>query len=172
MGLFSNPRLANVAGLLACAGLLGYAIYAEHVLGLEPCPLCIFQRVAVFALGVVFALAAMHRVGLTGRRLYAAAIAVVSAAGAMIAGRHIWLQGLPPDQVPACGPGLNFILEAFPFAEAMDMVLSGSGECAEIEWTLLGLSMPAWVLVSVATLGAFGFAVNWMRPERRPATSR
>jgi disulfide bond formation protein DsbB len=68
--------------------------------------------------------------------------------GAVIAGRHVWLQQLPADQVPTCGPGLNFILENFPLSQAIDMVLRGSGECADVMWTFLGLSIPAWTLVA------------------------
>ena len=95
----------SATGLLACAGLMAYALYAQHVLGLEPCPLCIFQRVAVIGLGLVFALAALHGPGRTGRRVYGVLLALAAAAGAGVAGRHLWLQTLPPDRVPACGPG-------------------------------------------------------------------
>ena len=161
--LWRNRRLANGLGALACGGLMAYALYAQHVLGLEPCPLCIFQRIAVIALGVLFLAAALQGPAVSGRRVYAALLSVAALAGAGVAGRHLWLQSLPPDKVPACGPGLDYILDAFPMREALQMVLSGSGECAKVTWSLLGLSMPGWVLVSVLGLGAFGLWNNWRR---------
>lgn len=156
-----NPRIGNLLGFAACGALIAYALYSQHVLGLEPCPLCIFQRVAVISLGAVFAVAALHAAGGLGRRVYAAMIALAAAAGIGVAGRHVWLQNLPPEQVPACGPGLDYMLEAFPLRQMLQAVLSGSGECASIEWSLLGLSMPAWVLIAVACLGVFGVWNNW-----------
>jgi disulfide bond formation protein DsbB len=161
--MLKNPRFANLLGFLACAGLMAYALYAQYVLNLEPCPLCIFQRVAVIGLGAVFGLAALHDPGPTGRRIYGALILIVAAAGAGVAGRHLWLQTLPPERVPACGPGLDYMLEAFPFTDMLQTVLSGSGECAKVDWMFLGLAMPGWVLISVVALGAFGVWVNWRR---------
>lgn len=153
-------RALNLAGAGACALLMAYALYAQYGLGLEPCPLCVFQRVAVSALGLAFLLAAAHRAGPAGRRGYALLIAGVSLAGAGIAGRHLWLQSLPPERVPACGPGLDFILEAFPLNEALALVFTGSGECASVDWRFLGLAMPAWVLIALLVLGVAGVALN------------
>lgn len=158
-----NPRTGNLLAALACAGLMGYALYSQHVLGYEPCPLCIFQRVAVLALGAVFLLAAVHGPGPRGRRAYSLPLLLAAAGGAGVAGRHLWLQSLPPERVPACGPGLDYMLESFPFTEVLQTVLSGSGECAEINWRFLGLAMPAWVLISLVLLGAFGVWNNWRR---------
>lgn len=158
-----NPRTGNLLAALACAGLMGYALYSQHVLGYEPCPLCIFQRVAVLALGAVFLLAAVHGPGPRGRRAYSLLLLLAAAGGAGVAGRHLWLQSLPPERVPACGPGLDYMLESFPFTEVLQTVLSGSGECAEINWRFLGLAMPAWVLISLVLLGAFGVWNNWRR---------
>jgi disulfide bond formation protein DsbB len=156
-----NPRLVNGLGFAACLLLLGYALYAQHVLGLEPCPLCIFQRVAVAGLGAVFALALLQ--GSRGRaaRVYALLLGAVALAGMGVAGRHVWLQNLPADQVPACGPGLDYMMEYLPLRETLSMVLSGSGECAEVDWSLLGLSMPAWVFIALAMLGGAGLVLNW-----------
>jgi disulfide bond formation protein DsbB len=156
-----NVRLANAYGVLACAGLMAYALYAQHGLGLEPCPLCILQRVAVIALGGLFLAAALHPAGATGRRVYALLLGFVALVGSGVAGRHVWLTTLPPERVPACGPGLDFMLETFPLRDALGMVLSGSGECAKGAWRLLGLSMPAWVLIALLCLGVFGVACNW-----------
>lgn len=161
-----RPRPGNLAGFVICCGLMGFALYVQHGLGLEPCPLCVFQRVAVVALGVLFLVAAAHDPGALTRKLYGVLIGLVAVSGAAVAGRHVWLQNLPPDKVPACGPGLDFMLETFAFIEVLEMVLSGSGECAEVAWTFLGLSMPAWVLICLLTLGSFGVLVNWK--DRRP----
>ena len=161
--MLSNPRIGNALGFLACAGLMAYALYAQHVLGLEPCPLCVFQRVAVIGLGLIFALAALHGPGLAARRIYAALLFAAAAAGAGVSGRHLWLQSLPPERVPACGPGLDYMLESFPLAEMLQTVLSGSGECAQVDWRFLGLAMPAWVLICVTGLGILGVWNNWRR---------
>jgi disulfide bond formation protein DsbB len=162
-----SRRRLNLAGFLACTGLMAYALYAEHFLMLEPCPLCIFQRVAVIVLGIVFLLAALHNPQGTGRIVYGVLLGVVAATGAAIAAWHIRLQNLPPDQVPSCGPGFDYILDSFPLAEALRLIFTGSGECATIDWSFLGLSMPAWVLIAVACIGAFGVWNNLTRA--RPA---
>lgn len=153
-------RQLNLAGFLACAGLMGYALFAQHVLELDPCPLCVFQRIAVISLGIVFLVAALHNPSGNGRFGYAVLIALVAGTGMGVAGWHVRMQNLPPDEVPSCGPGFDYMMEAFPLADALKMIFSGSGECAEIVWQFLGLSMPAWVFISVATLGAFGLWNN------------
>lgn len=163
MLFFRQPRQANLAGFVACAGLMAYALFAQYGLQLEPCPLCVFQRVAVIVLGLLFLVAALHDPGPVGRRVYGALQALVAAAGAGVAARHVWLQNLPADQVPACGPGLDFMMDAFGIGEVVRMVLSGSGECADISWSFLGLSMPAWVLVACVVLGGYALWVNWRR---------
>lgn len=158
-----DRRSLNLFGFLACGGLLAYALYTQYALGLEPCPLCIFQRVAVAALGLVFLIAALHYPGPAGARVYAALVLLAAGGGAAVAGRHVWLQNLPPDQVPSCGPGLDFMLDSFPLTEVLEMVLTGSGECATVDWSFLGLSMPAWVLIAVSCLGLYGIAANLRR---------
>lgn len=156
-------QLQNLAGFLACAGLMGYAFYSQWALGLDPCPLCILQRIAVVALGALFLLAALHGPGQIGSRVYGGLQFVAAGSGAGIAGRHVWLQSLPPDKVPSCGPGLDFMLDAFPLAEVLQMVLTGSGECATVDWAFLGLSMPAWVLVATSLLSLYALVVNFRR---------
>lgn len=164
-------RQLNLGGFLACAGLMGYALFAQHILMLNPCPLCVFQRIAVISLGIVFLVAALHSPSGNGRFGYAVLIALVAGAGMGVSGWHVRMQNLPPDQVPSCGPGFDYMMEAFPLADALKMIFSGSGECAEIVWQFLGLSMPAWVFISVATLGAFGLWNNLRNladgPDRR-----
>jgi len=169
MNILTNPRAGNLAGFLACVGMMACALFFQHGLGLEPCPLCVLQRVATIALGIVFLVAAVHNPAATGRAIYTGLVAIVAAAGASVSGRHLWLQNLPKDQVPACGPDLDFMLETFPLLEVLSTVLSGSGECAEIAWQFLGLSMPAWVLVLLTALGIWGVWVNW--PTRRGRSS-
>ncbi len=159
-----SKRMMNLAGLLACTGLMAYALYAQYQLLLSPCPLCIFQRLSVIALGLIFLLAFLHnpaRLGMS--RLYALLILIAGGTGAFVAGRHVWLQNLPAEKVPACGPGLDFMLEAFPVLEVLDMVLTGSGECASVDWSLLGLTMPAWVLIAVTILTVAGVLNNLRR---------
>ncbi len=149
-------RTQFLLGFVACAGLLAYALYTQHFGGLLPCPLCTFQRGAFLALGLVFLLGALHTPrGARTRAAYAVLAAICASVGVAIAGRHVWLQSLPPDQVPACGPDLSYMMEAFPLADVLRKVFTGSGECAEIDWTFLGLAMPAWSLVWFVLLGAW-----------------
>ncbi|MGB5246367.1 MAG: disulfide bond formation protein B [Woeseia sp.] len=160
-----NPRLLNFSGFLACVMMMAYALYAEYGLLLEPCPLCIFQRVATISLGVVFLLAALHNPSGVGRRVYAVLCLLAAGGGLAVAGRHIWLQNLPADEVPACGPGLDYIIDAFPLSDALKMIFTGSGECATIDWHFLGLTMPAWVAISFTVLLALGMYAN-LKPQR------
>jgi disulfide bond formation protein DsbB len=159
-----GPRVLNLGAFAICAGLMGYALYAEHVLLLMPCPLCVFQRVAMIALGLVFLVAGLHGARAWGRYVYASLVAIAAAAGIVVAGRHVWLQHLPPDAIPACGPGLDTLLERFPLSEVLALVFTGSGECADVDWTFLGLSMPAWVLAWFVVLGVIGTWNNLRRP--------
>jgi disulfide bond formation protein DsbB len=158
-----SRRIVNVAGFAVCCGLMGFALFAQHVLLLDPCPLCVFQRVAVISIGLIFLVAALHDPSGAGRIVYGLLLALAAVAGAAVAGRHAWLQQLPPDKVPSCGPGLDYMLETLPFTEVLSKVFKGSGECAEIVWQFLGLSMPAWVLVWMTVLGVAGVWNNFRR---------
>jgi len=158
-----GKRTLNFAGALSCAALMGFALYAQHVLFMEPCPLCILQRIAVIALGVVFLLAALHKPGRIGGRIYGLCAGLAAAGGAAVAGWHMHLQGLPADEVPSCGPGLEYMVENFPLRDALSMIFKGSGECAEVSWRLLGLSMPAWVVIALIGLGSVGVWNNLRR---------
>ena len=158
-----TARRGNLLGFAACSGLLAYAYYAQFALHLEPCPLCIFQRIGVFALGVVFLIAALHDPAPLGRRVYAALLSLAALATIGIALRHLYIQSLPPDAVPACGASLDFMLKVFSLSEVLVKVLTGSGECAKVTWQFLGLAMPAWVLISAVVLGGFGLWVNLRR---------
>ena len=156
-------RPLNFAGFLACAGMMGFALYAEHVLLLSPCPLCVFQRVAVISLGIIFLIAALQNPSGWGRYVYVVLAFFAAACGISIAARHAWIQSLPADQVPSCGPGLDYIIDSFPLFDALKMVFTGSGECADVVWEFLGLSMPAWVVVCLVVLGSFGIWNNLRR---------
>lgn len=136
-----------------CAGLMGFALYVQHRLFLEPCPLCIFQRLAFVWIGAVALLGFAQNPGRTGQWLYSLLIMVGAAAGGFVAGRHVWLQNLPPDKVPECGPGLAYMLDTAPFLDVLRTVLLGDGNCAEVQWSFLGLSMPAWTLLWFIALG-------------------
>lgn len=153
-------RQLNLVGFVFCAGMMGYALYAEHVLYLMPCPLCIFERIGVIALGLFFLIAAIHDPSGKGRYVYTGLIALAAIGGAGVATWHVYIQNLPADEVPSCGPGFNYIMDTFNFGEALRMIFTGSGECASIDWQLLGLSMPAWVLISVAITGVAGIWNN------------
>lgn len=152
-------RLGYGAGFLICAALIAYAYYLQYFEYQEPCPLCILQRLTFFALGVVFLVAALHGPGRTAGAVYSGVLFVVAAVGAAIATRHVWLQNLPKDQIPECGPGLEYMLRKFSPGQALEKILSGSGECAEAGWHFLGLTIAGWSLVWFVLLGAFAVAL-------------
>jgi disulfide bond formation protein DsbB len=158
-----DRRLANGLGFLVCAALMAYALYAEHVLGLKPCPLCIFQRVAVITVGVLFLIASLHNPRALGARIYGGLIVVAAAVGIGIAARHVWIQAQPPGTVAACGADLNFLLDIMPLTEVVAKVLTGSGECGKVDWQFLGLSMPWWVLISLVALAGWAAFTNFRR---------
>lgn len=150
---WNNYRV--ISGFLFLASVIGmaFALYLEHVQGLEPCPLCVFQRVGLIGLGIISLIAFIHHPKSNGfKRGYAllGSISILWSAG--VAARHVWLQNLPPDQVPSCGPGLDYWLETLPLKSVFDQVLKGSGECAVVDWTLLGLSLPVWSFAFFAVL--------------------
>jgi disulfide bond formation protein DsbB len=156
-------RWFNLAGFLACGGLLAFAYYLQFFRDLEPCPLCILQRVAFLVLGMLFLVAAIHNPGRAGSRVYGLLIMLAGSGGIGTAVRHLWLQNLPPDHVPDCGPGLGYMLEVFPLTETLRMVFSGAGECAEVVWSLLGISVPGWALVCFVILTGVGVVRNFAR---------
>jgi disulfide bond formation protein DsbB len=158
-----SRRSGNALGLLACAGLMGYALYAQYVLGLAPCPLCIFQRIATILTGILFLIATLHNPRTTGARVYGALIGLAALGGVLISARHIWIQAQPPGTVAACGADLNYLMEIMPVTDVVTKVLTGSGECGQIDWTLLGLSMPWWVAISLGVLGAWALVVNYKK---------
>lgn len=142
MRLSRRQGFAAIAAL--CAASVGFALYAQHVMGLEPCPLCIFQRVGIIATGVLAGVFAVFNPQRLAAKLAGVLVALAALAGGAVSAWHVYLQHLPKDQVPACGPGLDFMLETLPLSQVLATVFKGSGECAEIGWTFLGQSMPFW----------------------------
>jgi protein dithiol:quinone oxidoreductase len=168
MTRFSFPLLSAL-GFAACAAGLGFALYLEHFRGYAPCPMCVFQRVAMIAAGLAFLAGAVHGPRAGGRWGYAGLAALASGADAAVAGRHVWLQGLPPDQVPACGPTLDYLMDMFPLREVVEMVLKGDGNCAKIDAAWLGISLPAWTMIAFMGLALWAVSMPILsRPSAAP----
>lgn len=147
-------RAQYFAGFAACAAFLAYAYHVQFQLGIEPCPLCIFQRIAFIAMAIFFLIGAIHGPLERGRRVYALLVLLSACAGIAIATRHLWVQHQPLDPMAGCAPGWSYMLENFPIGEAIKKAFTGHADCAEVNWTFLGLSMPAWTLVSFVVIGA------------------
>lgn len=157
----TSNRWLYLAGALVVACLFSAALYLQYVLREEPCPLCMLQRVIFIVIGVLFLVAALHHPLRLGARIYSALIALFALGGIATAARHIWLQHLPKDQVPACGPGLDYLLQNFPLAEVWQELMHGSGECAEKGWTFLTLGIPEWSLLWYVLLGVLAVVAGW-----------
>jgi len=158
---FSLRTLNLFAFLSTVLGILIAIYYFQGYLGLTACPLCIFQRVGLMGAGLIFLLAGLHNPGSTGIRIYALIGLLPSLFGAGIAYRHIMIQNMPEGEVPACGPDLAYMMEAFPFQKMITTVLRGSGECADVQWSLLGLTIPGWVLVTFVVVILFQLLQLW-----------
>jgi disulfide bond formation protein DsbB len=150
-----TTRVGYALGFMICAGLLAFALYLQYYEQQDPCPLCILQRVAFIAMMAVFAVGALHGPQRRGAVVYSTLLFLIAAIGAAVAGRQVWLQHLPPNQVPACGPGLGYMLEQFPLGQALQKIFAGSGECAEAGWRFLGLTIAGWSLVWLVVLALF-----------------
>ncbi|WP_426415658.1 disulfide bond formation protein B [Aestuariirhabdus sp. LZHN29] len=165
---FPRSRILYLLATLGCASLIGTALVMEHIMGLEPCPLCIMQRIVVIGLGVLFLLATLHNPGATGYRRYSLLCLITSIGGMALAIRQLWLQSLPPEEVPACAPPLDYMLESFPLIEVLEFMLSGTGDCAEVQWVFLGLSIPGWTLVAFSIFAIFSlYELLRFRPRER-----
>ncbi|MBO6557642.1 MAG: disulfide bond formation protein B [Pseudomonadales bacterium] len=159
-----NPRSLYWLIAFGTVFLMSVALYMEHAMHLEPCPLCIFQRIAVIIAGLIALVAAIHNPGTLGVRIYGGMVVASCIAGAGLSARQLHLQSLPEDQVPACGPGLDYLMDVFPMQDVIRMVLEGDGSCAEVVWTFLGLSIPGWTL-----LGFIGLIILGLFQILRPA---
>lgn len=159
-----QPRPLFAAMFVASASLLGIAFYMEYVMLLEPCPLCMMQRIWVGIAGILSLGAALHGKGV---RFWSGLVASAAAIGSGFSLRQLWLQSLPPDEVPACGPSLSYMIEVFPLSEVIEAMVFGTGNCAEVSWTLVGISIPGWVFI--AFVGFFVGTVLAWRGAERPA---
>ena len=157
-----SRRQKYLLGFLFCSGLIAYALFAQYFLNLEPCPLCIFQRVAVILMGIIFLVCSLLEPKSRQAKIISLTLFVAAGSfGIAYASRHVRLQNLPSDQVPGCGPGLDFMMSTFPINEVFKMVFEGSGECATIDWSFLSLSMPAWVIICSLFLIAYAIWINY-----------
>ena len=154
-----TPRLGYIAGFLICGLLLAFALYLQYYEYQNPCPLCILQRIAFIAMMVVFLVGAVHGPQKTGACAYGAVLVVIAAIGAGIATRHVWLQHLPKDRVPECGPGLEYMLNKFPLTQALEKIFRGSGECAEAGWRFMTFTIAEWSLLWLVLLGALAVVI-------------
>ncbi|MEQ1917395.1 MAG: disulfide bond formation protein B [Gallionella sp.] len=154
-----SNRILYLLGALVVSGLMGFGLYLQYVKHQDPCPLCMVQRVIFIAILVVYALAMVHGPKRVGERLYAGLITLLSLSGVAVASRHIWIQHLPPDQVPACGPGLDYMLETMPLSNVLKQLMHGSGECAARGWSFLTLGIPEWSLLCYLALAAWAILI-------------
>lgn len=157
-------RWLNLAGFLICVLLMAFAYYAQFHLHLEPCPLCIFQRIGVIAVGLLFLLAFLHHPRRLGARIYGVLLLLTAAAGGAVSIRHIYVQHLPEWLAPPCGPGLGYLFKTLPFPKFLVKAFTGTADCAIVTWRFLGLSMPEWVLIWFVILGVGGLLANWCVP--------
>ncbi|MCD2449551.1 disulfide bond formation protein B [Methylicorpusculum oleiharenae] len=156
-----KARIWFLLGFAGCVLLMSMGAYFQFVGGLEPCPLCISQRIGIMLTGLVFLIAGLHNPEEKGRKIYSILGTLVALSGGAVSVRHIWIQHLPPDEVPECGPGIEYMMENFPLAEVIKQMLSGTGDCAKVDWTLLGFSMPAWTLVAFLMLAGLSLLQFW-----------
>ncbi len=152
---FFAGRTGYLLGTIASFGLVAFALYIQQKHNLEPCPLCISQRIAFMALGLTFLIAAVHNPGQIGRRIYGLLQFTAAAAGGGIAARHIWIQANPDKVMAECGAGFDYIFDTFPLKKALDLVFKGTGECTTIDWTLFGLTIPQLSLICFVALAIY-----------------
>lgn len=165
-------RQVALAGALACAGLLACGYYLQYFDGQDPCPLCLLQRGFYYAIGLVLLAGAIHGPGRIGARIYSIVAFLFAAGGIATASRHVWLQHLPADQVPACGPDLFFMLDNFPLGRTLQLLLRGSGQCAEVHWRFLGLSIAEWSLAWFVLLALYALWLAVRKSGSDPDFSR
>jgi disulfide bond formation protein DsbB len=150
--MMPSIRTLNLYLFLVAICMILVALYMQYQMDLNPCYLCIVQRVFVILTGLIALLAFAHNPANKGQKRYAAATSLSALAGAGFSVRQLWLQSLPEEKVPACGPPADYLFDALPIAEALPMLLSGDGNCAEVQWTFLNLSIPAWTLLAFTVM--------------------
>ena len=159
-------RIAVLLPALACAGLLAFGYYLQYVEGLDPCPLCLVQRGFFYLVIGTAVLAAVHAPAGWGRSVYGGIAALFAAGGFAAAARQVWLQHLPPERVPQCGPDLYFMLENFPLSRTLQTLIKGTGECAVVDWTFLGVSIAGWSLAWFAALFCYALWLAFFSRSR------
>ncbi|MFW5444389.1 MAG: disulfide bond formation protein B [Methylococcaceae bacterium] len=160
-----NPRIWFLLGFTSCVLMLATGAYFQFVEELEPCPLCISQRIAILITGLAFLMAAIHNPSSYGLKVYSILGTLTALFGAGISIRHVWIQNLPADEVPECGPGLEYVYENFPLIDSIKLMLNGTGDCADILWTFLGISIPGWTLVAFLGLATVSLLQQWNTPK-------
>lgn len=165
----SIRRLANLIGFVICVLLMAYAYYSQFHNGLQPCVLCIFQRIAMIILGIIFLIAFLQHPKAIGARIYGILLLVIAAAGSAVSIRHIYVQHLPEWMTPPCGPGLNYMFKTLPLNKFIIKAFTGTADCSVITWRFMGLTMPEWVLIWFVILGVGGLIVNWYSARSRSA---
>jgi disulfide bond formation protein DsbB len=157
-----TPRAVFLFGLIASISMIAFAIsYFQLYLELEPCPLCILQRIGMFSVTTVFLIATLHNPKRAGVVAYSILGFIIAMAGGGVSVRHLWLQNLPKDAIPECSPGYDYIVNNFPLMDAIPLLLNGSGECSETLWSLFGISIPGWTLVGFLFLGLLSLSQLW-----------
>jgi disulfide bond formation protein DsbB len=155
--LYPNNRIVSLSVALGCGALLLVAVlYFQEYLGLEPCYLCITQRVFVAIVGIIFLFAAIHNPNSRGQKIYAGLGLLGAVGGSYFSAKQLWLQNLPEDSIPTCGPPVDYLFDVFPASEVITMLIRGDGNCAKVQWELLGVSMPGWVLLMFVAMAGVG----------------
>ena len=162
---FPESRSLYVLVCMAALAVVACSLYLEFIMAYEPCPLCLSQRLVIAIIGVSALVAGAHNPSGRGRTCYAALLTLLSAGGAGLALRQLYLQSLPPDQVPACLPSLSYLMDVLPWQDLLGVMLSGTGDCAEDSGSLLGLGLPVWTLGCFLGFGSLG-VIEWVRSQR------
>lgn len=149
-------------GFLICVSLMAVALFMQYQMELEPCPLCLMQRMVFIAIGFVCLVGLILKFSWL-RKLCAGLMSLLALIGIGLSSRQLWLQSLPEDQIPTCGPGFDYMMNTFPLFKALSLILSGSGECAEVQWTFLGVSIPGWSLLCFAGFVLLGLYLLFSR---------
>lgn len=160
---FTTTWLHGLIALVSFA-LLAVAFYMEYSMGLEPCPLCMLQRIVFFCIGVVCLISVLHKSVSFGIK-YSFAVVILCLMGAALSIRHLYLQNLPTEELPACLPGLSYMLEAFPLKDILAAMIMGTGECGDVVWTFLGLSIPGWTLVAFICIAVVNLVIAFRQKK-------
>jgi len=158
-------RTGYILGFIVSFGLVALALYLQQTYNLEPCPLCIFQRIAFMVLGLFFLVAAIHNPSNQGRQVYGVLQFITAAVGAGIAARHTWIQANPDKVMSECGAGFDYIFETLPFQEFLTWVFKGTGECSAMDWSFMGLTLPQQSLIAFIGLAAYSIALAFLKKK-------